>query len=92
MKMKKQANTIMAAIALVASASVSADDISSVISRDQVSVVESSVSSRQVEFAPITIQDYIERANAKSGSDVGVNTQSVVINGWEDVIGNPVRL
>ena len=90
--MKKQANTIMAAIALVASASVSADDISSVISRDQVSVVESSVSSRQVEFAPITIQDYIERANAKSGSDVGVNTQSVVINGWEDVIGNPVRL
>ena len=91
--MKNVTNTISAmavVIGLAASASVSADDVNSVI--PQVQSNESSVSN-QNQFAPITIQDVIENARSESVADVVVNNSSVsVINSVADRLGSPVKL
>ena len=92
----KNINAIFAVTALagvVASSSVSADDVSSVVANESFSsVVDAQGVSRQVEFAPVTIQDYIERARSESDSNVNVDSGSIVIKGWEDILGEPVKI
>jgi len=92
--MKNMTNVISAmtvVIGLAASASISADSINSVIPQ-----VESNGVSSQSQFAPITIQDVIERAQAESVADVRVNSESVsVVNevkSIEDILGSPAKL
>jgi hypothetical protein len=91
--MKNVTNTFSAiavVIGLAASASVSADDVSSVIQQ-----VESNGSavSNQNQFAPVTIQDVIESARSESVAVDSVNSNSVSeINSVADRLGSPAKL
>jgi type 1 fimbria pilin len=91
--MKNVRNSVSAmavVIGLAASASVSADDVNSVVQQ-----VESngSVVSNQNQFAPVTIQDVINDARSESVAEVQVNSKSVSqINSVADRLGSPAKL
>jgi hypothetical protein len=90
MKISNTMSAMAVVIGLAVSASVSADDVNSVIPQ-----VESNGSavSNQNQTAPITIQDVIEAARSESVVDVSVNAQSVTeINSVADRLGSPVKL
>lgn len=86
---------VTAVIGIAASASVSATSITSVLPK-VVSNHQSTVTHSQVEFGPITIQDYLDRARSESiaATKVGDKSISTVkrVKTIEDILGSPVKL